>query len=447
MPRLARARAATDGAVGPIRLVAFLDGRTVGAVHRESRGAARFIYYDDWRLDPEAYPVSLSMPLASRAHGPGVITPFLWGLLPDNERTLAQYGRQFGVSPRNPIDLLAHIGADCAGAIQFASPEHAAALAGSAPRTPTVDWLTETEVARELRTVREHGIPGTTPRTIGQFSLAGAQPKIALLHDGRRWGLPRGRTPTTHILKPPTREFAGFAENEHFCLDLAARLGLGAASSRVTRFDTEVAIVVQRFDRVKRDGVYRRLHQEDACQALGVMPNLKYENQGGPGIADIVTLLRATSHAAVDDVGRFLGAVALGWVIAATDGHAKNYALLHGAGQRVRLAPLFDIASYLPYTDRALHRVKLAMQVGGEYLIRRVARPHWIDLADRIAVPPHQLLDEVRALLTRLPDAIEDTRAAAVRDGLNAKFVNGLAQRLVRRTDDCVRSVVASSAG
>jgi len=426
--------------LGPARLVALLEGRVVGAVHRASNGSLRFVYDDAWRLDPQAYPISLSMPLTAREHGPKPITAFLWGLLPDNERTLAHYGRLFGVSPRSAVELLAHIGADCAGAIQFVAPDRLGELEGPTPRTPTVEWLSEADIARELRTARERGVPGDSPRTTGQFSLAGAQPKIALLHDGKRWGRPGGRTPTTHVLKPPSGEFAGFAENEHFCLDLAARLDLGAVESRVLYFEREIAIVVRRFDRFRRGGIFHRVHQEDLCQALAVMPADKYENQGGPGAADAVRLLRDNSRDAAEDVQRFVGVTVLNWVLAATDAHAKNYALVHGPGQRTRLAPFYDIASYLPYADRELHRVKLAMRVGGEYLVRRIGLAHWREFARQVGLPVEPLLDDIRTLLAALPDAVESTRSSALSHGLNAKHVNALAARLIRRITDGTRA-------
>lgn len=440
MPRRV-AFSTSPSALGPVRLVVLLDGRAVGAVHATRDGTLRFVYDDAWRQDPDAYPISLSMPLSARMHGDAAVTAFLWGLLPDNERTLAHYGRLFGFSARSPVQLLAHMGADCAGAIQFAAPENAGALEGPPPRTPAVDWLTEREVARELRTARERGIPGADTRTVGRFSLAGAQPKIALFEREGRWGVPRGRTPTNRILKPPTREYAGFAENEHFCLALAGRLGMGAVRSRVVRFEHEVAIVVERFDRVPRGGTYRRVHQEDLCQALSVMPTRKYESEGGPGVRDAMLLLREASADPVSDIDRLLRATVLTWVLAATDAHAKNYALLHEPRRVTRLAPLYDIASFLPYADATLHRVKLAMQIGGEYLVRRIGPAHWRSFAARAGLDAHAVIATAGAVLAAMPDAIEDTRAAALRDGLSATHVNALARRIAARASACAATL------
>src|SRR5262249_2084174 len=158
-----------------------------------------------------------------------------------------------------------------------------------------------------------------------------------------RWGVPSGRTPTTHILKPPMPELNGHVENEHFCLALARELGLPAAASDVRRFDKEIAIVVERYDRVQIRGRLTRVHQEDICQRLGVRPARKYESEGGPGIRGIAELLRTHSSARDDDLATFLDAIAFNWLIAGSDAHAKNYSILLAGGGQVRLAPLYDL--------------------------------------------------------------------------------------------------------
>jgi serine/threonine-protein kinase HipA len=424
-------------------LVALLGGVRVGNIYQASSGALRFAYLEEWRNSKHAYPLSLSMPLTAQEHRHEAIGSFLWGLLPDNQRTLDQYGRIFGVSARNPVALLSHLGADCAGAVQFAPPETADELEGSASRKGAIDWLTEKEVGEELKTVREQGIPGASLRTVGQFSLAGAQPKIALLEEDGKWGRPTGRIPTNRILKPPSGEFRGFAENEHFCLELAASLELGSVKSRVIRFAGEVAMVVDRFDRAIHRGAWVRIHQEDFCQALGVMPTQKYENEGGPGIPDLIALLQEASTKPDDDVARFIRATALNWVLAATDAHAKNYALLHN-DRGVRLAPFYDILSYLPYADAELHRVKLAMRIGREYLVRRVHRRSWSDLANECRLSERTVVENVLAVLEALPGAIDRTAERSIREGLDSTVIEGLRERVQRRVARC-REIMGNS--
>jgi len=418
-------------------LVALLDGVRVGNIYQSPSGALRFVYLENWRESRDAYPLSLSLPLTAQEHRGNAIDAFLWGLLPDNQRTLEHYGRLFGVSARNPVALLAHIGADCAGAVQFASPESADDLEGAASRRGAIEWLTEKEVAEELKTVREQGIPGASRGTVGQFSLAGAQPKIALLEEHGKWGRPDGRVPTNRILKPPSGAFRGFAENEHFCLELAASLQLGSVASRVMRFGSEVAIVVHRFDRALRRGQWFRIHQEDFCQALGVMPTQKYENEGGPGIPDLISLLQEASTKPDEDIARFIRATALNWVLAATDAHAKNYALLHGP-RGVRLAPFYDILSYLPYADANLHRVKLAMRIGREYLVKRVHRQSWSVLAKESRLPERTVVENVLAVLESLPGAIDRTAERSIREKLDPAIILLLQERVRRRVERCL---------
>ncbi|MEQ8504242.1 MAG: type II toxin-antitoxin system HipA family toxin [Gammaproteobacteria bacterium] len=420
-------------------LVALTKGQRMGEVRRNQRGRLSFVYDEPWRQRRNAYPLSLSMPLAAAEHGHDVIEAFLWGLLPDNDRVLDRWARRFQVSVRNAFALLSHVGEDCAGAVQFVSPERIDALTNKEPE-PVV-WLSEGEVAERLRTLREDHAAWRAPRDTGQFSLAGAQPKTAFLHENGRWGIPSGRTPTTHILKPPTGEFDGHAENEHFCLKLARRLGLPTASTQVMRFGNEVAIVIERYDRRRQDGEIHRVHQEDMCQALAVPPIRKYENEGGPGAVEIVDLLRAASSARVDDVATFVDALVFNWLIAGTDAHAKNYSVLIGAGGRARLAPLYDIASALPYDDMDQRALKLAMRVGGEYRLRDISVRDWRRLADRLRLPADGVLSRIEDLAAQLLKAAAAVREEIAREGLTHDVIDRLTERTVIRAVECARLV------
>src|SRR5579872_4844522 len=217
--RTARWLAEQEAMSGTPELVALVENREMGRVQRDRNGRLSFTYDDRWRTAEDSFPLSLSMPLALAEHGHSKIDAYLWGLLPDNEQVLAKWGRKFHVSARNAFGLIANVGEDSPGAVQFVQPERVEALRRATPAD--VNWLTEAMIAERLRALRaDHGA-WRLPRDTGQFSLAGAQPKTALFFLNRRWGLPSGRVPTTHILKPPTGEFDGHVENEHFCLELA----------------------------------------------------------------------------------------------------------------------------------------------------------------------------------------------------------------------------------
>jgi len=205
-------------------LIGLLDGRDAGRVVQDSRGKLTFTYNEAWRTAADAYPISISMPLALAEHGNAKIDPYLCGLLPDNEIILDHWGRKFHVSARNVFGLIACVGEDCAGAVQFVKAERLETILGNA--APPVEWLDEAAIAQRLRALREDHSAWRLPRDTGQFSLAGAQPKTALLFEDNKWGVPAGRVPTTHIFKPPSGDFDGHAENEHFCLELGRALDL-----------------------------------------------------------------------------------------------------------------------------------------------------------------------------------------------------------------------------
>jgi serine/threonine-protein kinase HipA len=421
-------------------LVVLLGGAVAGGVTRSRDGKLAFAYDREWLQSDMAMPVSLSLPLEAAQHPGPKIEAFIWGLLPDNELVLAKWGRQFHVSARSPFSLIANVGEDCAGAVQFVRWGRLDDPTFDAPRA---EWLTEHDVAERLRALRRDETAMRLPRDTGQFSLAGAQAKTALLLHERRWGVPSGRLPTTHILKPPSDEFDGHAENEHFCLVLARALNLPAAQSEVRRFDGEVAIVVERYDRTSTSRGVVRVHQEDMCQALGVMPTSKYQNEGGPTPADIVGLLRRHSSNSQADVDTFVQALAFNWLIGGTDAHAKNYSLLHAPGGRVRLAPLYDIASALPYDHLDERRLKLAMKIGREYFLARIGPRQWMRAEQELSLPEGSLLRGVRRLGHDMLTAIPDIARRLRNDGLRHPIVGRLETALMRRAERCLRELDA----
>lgn len=418
-------------------LIVLLSNRQIGTVTRDRRARLSFRYGERWRDTRGAYPLSLSMPLAAREHPHDRIDAFIWGLLPDNELVLDRWAKKFQVSPRNAFALIANVGEDCAGAVQFVRPERLdAVLNGGAGE---IAWIDESDIAGRLRALREDQSAWRRPADTGQFSLAGAQPKTALLYQDGRWGVPSGRTPTTHILKPPSPAFDGHAENEHFCLALARSLGLPAATSRVVRFDDEIAFVVERYDRQATDRGILRIHQEDMCQAAGVPPTKKYENEGGPGVNRIVELLRESSSEPREDVDTFVRAIAFNWLIGGTDAHAKNYSILIGTGGRVRLAPLYDVASIFPYDDFDPMRIKLAMKLGGKYRFRDIAAHSWDTLSEDIGLEKAEVAENVENMIARLPDAAEAIRTEMREEQLDHAILDRLVTGIQQHVAKCAR--------
>ena len=419
-------------------LVVLLNGERVGVVRQHRGGNLTLTYDQTWRDRPDAYPLSLSMLLVRQDHPDAVVRPYLEGLLPDNTDVLDRWAREFQISPRNPFALLRYMGRDCAGAVQLIPPNELGSLVDE---PSAIEWLTETEVAERLRDLVEHHGTGRLAGDRGYFSLAGAQPKTAFVHDGERWGIPSGATPTTHILKPPAqRGLDGFDINEHLCLKLAKKLGLAAAESTVRNFDGEAAIVVARYDRRRlENGQLVRLHQEDTCQSLAVPPRIKYEADGGPGAPALVQLLIDEADDPDADVGAFFDALALNWVMAGTDAHAKNYSILIGPGS-VRLAPLYDLISVLPYPHWiSYRRAKLAMRVDREYQVWKIRARHWRGLAERCGLDSDPVMDRVRELVTAIPAAVAQAAAEVREEGLDHEIVDRLEVLIGEHAEACVR--------
>lgn len=418
-------------------LVVLIEGRRAGRLAADRRGRPHFQYEPAWRDAPTALPLSLSLPLAATAHAPDVVDAVLWGLLPDNDRVLQQWAARFHVSPRNVLGLLGCIGEDCAGAVQFAEEARVETL--QAGGDDDVEWLDEAQIEQRLRELREHGGTGRTATDLGQFSLAGAQSKTALLHEEDHWGIPRGRIPTTHILKPPGDAYDGFATNEHFCLALARSVGLPAARSQVLRFGDEIALSVERYDRVRVDGRWHRVHQEDLCQALAVHPARKYQNQGGPGPREIGLLLRSQSSRPTEDLRTFFRALVFNWLLAATDAHAKNYSLLIGAGGRVRLAPLYDIASAFPYDSLPVRKIASAMKIGSHYRWWEIRHADWLHLIGELQLDRDAALSDLRTLAATLPELAEQLRTQLAVEGLRHPALDRLVAALHEYAPRCQR--------
>lgn len=407
-----------------MKLIALMGTQVVGQLDADTNGCARFTYDPAWRESMQAIPLSLNLPLSREDHPTDAVNAVLWGLLPDNETTLQRWASRFQVSPRNPLALLSHVGEDCAGAVQFVTPARLEDVMSGA--NDSIEPLTEGELEMRLRRLRQDVGAARQIDDVGQFSLAGAQAKIALLHDGRQWAIPAGRIPTTHILKPPSGEYDGFVENELFCLRLARRIGLSTAAGQALRFGDETAICVERYDRIATQGKLLRIHQEDFCQALGVMPQIKYQNQSGPGPTEISQLLWTHSSQARQDVETLFQALVFNYLIGGTDAHAKNYSLLLGQAGQVRLAPLYDISSALPYPHLQQRKIKLAMKIGGHYRWWDVRSSDWQQLALQMRLEASACLAWMRLAANQLPDHAQDLAVELRNEGVEHPIVDAL---------------------
>lgn len=402
----------------------WMNGLHVGTWFWLRTGTPGFRYADSWLASPLARPLSLSLPLpvgTPEITGPAVAHWFD-NLLPDNERIRERLRRRFRTASSSTADLLAALGRDCVGAVQLLP-------AGSeAPRIDGIesDPLSDPDVERLLAGVTSSD-PADDPSEDLRISIAGAQEKTALLRIGDRWHRPRGATPTTHILKLPLglvgnmrADMSTSVENEWLCAQVMSALGFPVARTEMARFGAQKVLVVERFDRRPMEGGrwIGRLPQEDFCQALGVPWETKYESDGGPGMKACLSLLSG-SESAQEDKRRFVLTQLAFWLMAATDGHAKNFSLFLEAGGHFRMTPLYDVLSVWPIIGNGPNqlsprRAKLAMALRSKdahYHLHEVHTRRWRALAQQSGVPDafdamSALVESVSAALSRVESAL-----------------------------------------
>lgn len=375
-----------------VPLNVFLNSRLVGVLRRESTGAVDFKYAKDWLAWESSFPISLSLPLREdRYIGVPVINVFD-NLLPDSDAIRTRVAERVGAGGTDAYSLLSAIGHDCVGALQFLPDGADPGRAGATNGNPVTDG----DIAALINNL------AAAPLGMGEdedfrISIAGAQEKTALLRKDKRWFKLVGTTATTHILKPQIGQMpngidlSNSVENEYLCLKLLAALGVPAAHTEIVDFGGRRTLIVERFDRRwTNDGRLLRLPQEDICQALSVPPTRKYQSDGGPGMRDIIQLLKG-SDMPEQDIAIFMRACILFWMLGATDGHAKNFSITLGHGGRFRLTPLYDVLTAQPSLDVGQIQqkaFKLAMSVGKNrhYPVETIMPRHFLQTADLAGV-------------------------------------------------------------
>lgn len=394
------------------RLNIWMNGIPVG--HWESaRQGERLVYFDEWLADEQSRPLSLSLPFlpGNAAHQGPLVTDYFDNLLPDSDAIRRRLAQRHQADGTDAFHLLAKLGRDCVGAIQLLTEDEAPSdiheIKGEA--------LNTARVAQRLRNiVSAHALGQHEQDEDLRLSIAGAQEKTALLRHKGRWLLPHGSTPTTHIFKLPLglvghmqADMRTSVENEWLCSKIMAAYGIPVARCEIKHFEDQKALVVERFDRSpSSDGSWIvRLPQEDMCQATGTSPLRKYQPDGGPDIARIMEVLLGSDDAE-QDRGNFFKTQIVFWVLAATDGHAKNFSIAHRPGGRYRATPIYDVLSAHPVIGNGKnrispHKAKLAMAVRGtsnHYLIEKIQRRHWIAQAQQVglgAAAAARLIEEV----------------------------------------------------
>lgn len=363
-----------------------------GALSQDEAGALSYAYYPDYLIGQEPRAISFSMPLQESPYADRIARPFFSGLLPD-EGARQRLAGALGISAGNAFGLLEVIGGECAGALSLYPP-------GQTPQSSDddgVEILSPARLEEILGKLRERPLLGGEEGV--RLSLAGAQDKLAVCVEGENIGLAKGGRPTTHILKPFIQALDGTVENELFCLRLAARLKLPIPSVEMRHGGAIPFLLVERYDRSRhKDGTITRLHQEDFCQALSVPPELKYEEEGGPGTERSLDLIdRATARPAADRLA-FIRMLIFHYIVGNADAHGKNYALLYHA-KVPGLAPLYDVVCTAAYPRLAK---KLAMAIGGRSVPDTIQLKHWLTLVPDTRGAQRLLVKDMTELAGRI---------------------------------------------
>lgn len=399
------------------KLIVYLKDIKAGELRQTASQQLTFQYDADWLLS-QTMPLSLSLPLQREAFSDQKTRGFFANLLPEGQ--IRQYlARRIGISEKNDFALLQAIAGENAGAVKLLPAEMPQHIQGH------YQLLDKEELAKTLKELPRQ------PFLYGQkevrLSLAGAQNKLPVYISHGQVYIPSGDYPSSHIIKPPLEHFAASSENEWFCMQLAEAIGLPVPPVQLWQIPV-TSYIIERFDRVKvREGQLIRLHQEDFCQALSVLPEHKYEAEGGPTLVQCFEVLRRYSKQPSIDMRLLIQWVIYNFLIGNADGHAKNIALLFDE-QGVRLAPFYDLLSTLVYPDLSQ---KVAMKIGGENRFDWIQTRHWQRFAEDIGIK-YQIIEN----LLQTMSVTVMTKANEVKKPLgNNKIINEIVTIIKKRTE------------
>lgn len=387
-------------------------------------GRLSFGYAPEWLSHPGAVALSASLPLRAAPFDDRQTRPFFAGLLPEGQmrRLIAQ---QFHISDQNDFALLDHIGGECAGAVTFLEPGQALPLPG---HSDDIQWLSDAELVAILDELPHR--PLLAGKDGLRLSLAGAQEKLPVVFDGVRIGLPRNGTPSSHILKPAIHAVPDSVINEGFCMALAEAAQIKPAKSKIHSVLNRPFLLVERYDRfVDAQGLWQRVHQEDFCQALSVVPEMKHQNEGGPDLAQCFALVRQVTRPSAPQILRLFDAVIFNALIGNHDAHAKNFSLLYG-GKGPVLAPFYDMLSTAVYPTLTQ---KMAMKIGSKYKFSEVQARHWEQFAEGAGMGRGQAKRRILELARSLPGAARKLQSDAERGFVGNTVVEQIATLIEQR--------------
>ena len=383
------------------KLDVYLNQTLTGQLSIDAHGDMMFVYDDKYIEDSKNHPLSQSLPLQKRTYEAKQCRPFFSGILPE-AHLRASIARHLGISEKNDFALLSAIGGECAGAVSL--------LPSSSSQTdlkPGYRMIDDNAVSSILQIMVQK------PMLAGEdgirLSLAGAQDKLAVALIDGHIAIPMGGAPSTHILKPINRDFPSLIENECFCLQLARKIGLNSAEATMHETNGTPYLLVKRYDRIETDNGIQRLHQEDFCQAMGIIPEMKYQREGGPAISECFQLIRQVSSLPVLDIKVLLQGILFNLIIGNNDAHGKNFSLLY-QGQQTRLAPFYDMISTVCYPNLA---AKMAMKIGSKYDFDGLFPRHIVQMAEEAKLSIALVRKETISIINKIQNNITDSPFSA----------------------------------
>lgn len=348
-----------------------LYGQPVGTLKQLSTGKMTFTYDNTAKQA-----ISLGMPLRDEPYGDIASEAYFGGLLPESEIAKKIIGKKYGISPNNTFALIKAIGYDCAGAISCHTIDEPINNQNSFSLDARV--ITEKELYQHVKELPQKPLFMDVDGL--RLSLAGIQDKAAVCLIENQIALAENGCPTTHILKPSSPYFAEMPENEYFCLKIAKGLGLSVPDIQLRKINDITFLLIERFDRRQHNQLIERVHQEDFCQALGVLSFKKYQREGGPNFKNCFDLLKNITHPVVDRK-QLASVLIYNYLIGNMDAHAKNFSLLHYSPTEIHLAPFYDLLCTRVYENLT---TKMAMKIGGQYDGEQLYPKHWKRLCEDI---------------------------------------------------------------
>lgn len=388
-------------------LLVLLDGEVAGRLERAGDVQPTFQYTDEY-VDAGTVALSARLPIRSGPFPPDRVMPYLLGLLPEATAVRERWAQRLQVAPNDAFGLLSTMGWDCPGAVQFCRPEQLDDLRARSGELAAID---EAAIGERIDALVRGDATWTMPEE--HWSLGGQQEKFALARSADQWCEAHGSAATTHIIKPGIAHLKYQGLLEHLTMRAAAHVGIEVANTQYLRFGEQWALVIERFDRhADADGLVRRVHQEDLCQATGRSPDRKYEVSGGPTAAEMLRVISRESPQQREDRLALADFMIINLVAGAPDGHSKNLSLLRLAGGSV-VAPLFDLATGLAYDSDIVDR-SVALSIGGERWAGRIHARQWDRAARMLGIEPALLRHRATALARQFPDAFEDAASQAI---------------------------------